>query len=53
MKEDYENIKQMLIKINYAWFKWNVCGDRLQNARIPAGSAGWIHKILLLFVLVE
>ena len=27
MKEDYENIKQLLNKINYAQFKWYVCGD--------------------------
>ena len=27
MKEDYENVKQLLIKINYAHFKWYVCGD--------------------------
>ena len=27
MKEDYENVKQLLIKINYAQFKWYVCGD--------------------------
>ena len=26
MKE-YENVKQLLIKINYAQFKWYVCGD--------------------------
>ena len=26
-KEDYENVKQLLIKINYAQFKWYVCGD--------------------------
>ena len=27
MKEDYENVKQLLNKINYAQFKWYVCGD--------------------------
>ena len=27
MKEDYKNVKQLLIKINYAQFKWYVCGD--------------------------
>ena len=27
MKEDYENVEQLLIKINYAQFKWYVCGD--------------------------
>ena len=27
MKEDYENVKQLLIKINDAQFKWYVCGD--------------------------
>ena len=27
MKEDYENVKQLLIKINYAQFKWYVCSD--------------------------
>ena len=27
MKEDYEYVKQLLIKINYAQFKWYVCGD--------------------------
>ena len=27
MKEDYENVKQLLIKINYAQFKWHVCDD--------------------------
>ena len=27
MKEDYENVKQLLIKINYAQFKLYVCGD--------------------------
>ena len=27
MKEDYENVKQLLIKINYAQFKWYVCDD--------------------------
>ena len=27
MKEDYENVKQLLIKINYAQFKWYVFGD--------------------------
>ena len=27
MKKDYENVKQLLIKINYAQFKWYVCGD--------------------------
>ena len=27
MKEDYENFKQLLIKINYAQFKLYVCGD--------------------------
>ena len=27
MKEDYENVKQLFIKINYAEFKWYVCGD--------------------------
>ena len=27
MKEDYENVKQLHIKINYAEFKWYVCGD--------------------------
>ena len=27
IKEDYENVKQLLIKINYAQFKWYVCGD--------------------------
>ena len=27
MKEDYENVKQLLIKINCAQFKWYVCGD--------------------------
>ena len=26
MKEDYENIKQLLVKINYAQFRWYVCG---------------------------
>ena len=25
--EYYENVKQLLIKINYAQFKWYVCGD--------------------------
>ena len=27
MKEDYENVKQLLIKITYAQFKWYVCGE--------------------------
>ena len=27
MKKDYENFKQLLIKINYAQFKWYVYGD--------------------------
>ncbi|XP_076803578.1 uncharacterized protein LOC143447386 [Clavelina lepadiformis] len=27
MKEDYENVKQLLIKISYTQFKWYVCGD--------------------------
>ena len=27
MKEDYENVKQLLIKNNYAQFKWYVFGD--------------------------
>ena len=27
IKEDYENVKQLLIKINYVQFKWYVCGD--------------------------
>ena len=27
MKEDYENVNQLLNKINYAQFKWYVCGD--------------------------
>jgi len=27
MKEDYENVKQLLVKINYVEFKWDVCGD--------------------------
>ena len=27
IKEDYKNVKQLLIKINYAQFKWYVCGD--------------------------
>ena len=27
MKKDYDNVKQLLIKINYAQFKWYVCGD--------------------------
>ena len=27
MKQDYEKVKQLLIKINYAEFKWHVCGD--------------------------
>ena len=27
MKEDHENVKQLLIKISYAQFKWYVCGD--------------------------
>ena len=27
MKEDYENVKKLLIKTNYAQFKWYVCGD--------------------------
>ena len=27
MKEDYENVKQLLIKIKYAQFKWYVRGD--------------------------
>ena len=27
MKKDYENVKQLLIKINYAQFKWYVYGD--------------------------
>ena len=27
MKEDYENVKQLLIKINYAQFKWYVCDE--------------------------
>ena len=27
MKEDYENVNKLLIKINYAQFKWYVCGD--------------------------
>ena len=26
-KEDYKNVKQLLIKINYAQFKWYVFGD--------------------------
>ena len=26
-KEDYKNVKQLLIKINYAQFKWYVCGN--------------------------
>ncbi|KAI6646990.1 hypothetical protein LOD99_8989 [Oopsacas minuta] len=27
MKEDYENVKQLLLKINYAEFNWQLCGD--------------------------
>ena len=27
IKKDYENVKQLLIKVNYAQFKWYVCGD--------------------------
>ena len=27
MKEDYENVKQLLLKINYTEFNWMVCGD--------------------------
>ena len=27
MKEDYESVKQLLTKIDYAQFKWYVCGD--------------------------
>ena len=27
MKENCENVKQLLIKINYVQFKWYVCGD--------------------------
>ena len=41
MKENYENVKQLLIKINYAQFKWYVCDDF--KILIFAGSAGWIQ----------
>ena len=27
IKENYENVKQLLVEINYAQFKWYVCGD--------------------------
>ena len=27
MKKDNGNVKQLLIKINYAQFEWYVCGD--------------------------
>ena len=27
MKEDYKNVKQLLIKINYAQFNWYVCSE--------------------------
>jgi len=27
MKEDYENIMQLLLKTKYAEFNWHVCGD--------------------------
>ena len=27
MKEDYENVKHLLEKLNYNEFQWDVCGD--------------------------
>ena len=41
MKENYENVKQLLIKINFAQFMWYVCDDF--KILIFAGSAGWIQ----------
>ena len=41
MKGDYENVKQLLIKINYAQFKWYVCGDFKMLGFFPGLQGGY------------
>ena len=43
MNEDYENAKQLLIRINYAQFKWYVCGD-FKMLRFLLGLQGGYTK---------
>ncbi|CAK8678326.1 unnamed protein product [Clavelina lepadiformis] len=41
MKEDYENVKQLLIKISYTQFKWYVCGDFKMLGVLPGLQGGY------------
>ena len=41
MKEGYENVKQLLIKINYAQFKWYVCRDFKMLGFLPGLQSGY------------
>ena len=47
MKEDYQNAKQLLDKINYREFKWEVCGDFKSFSKFFVRSAGLIYEILV------
>ena len=41
-KEDYDNLKELLDKINYSKFKWDVCGDFKMLAFLLGLQGGYI-----------
>ena len=48
-KEDYDNVKELLDKINYSKFKWDVCGD---FKMLPFLLVRGIHKVFMFPLLM-
>ena len=54
MKEDYKNVKQVLLKIKYAEFNWYwMCGFKMLGLLLGLHSAGWLHQIHVCSLLVQ
>ena len=51
LKETYENINMLLMKIKYIEHKWMVCGD-FKVLSMLSGQQGGVYQIPMLFVFM-
>ena len=48
MKEEYDNVKKLLKKVNYNEFKWDICGDFKMLAFLLGFQGGYTkHSCVL------